>query len=97
MAKASVRQTLKQFRQLVEDALTKDQDVHCTFRLGSYAEPGTDGYVHPRLDGSAVLLVVIDPLPPAKHPANTLVRKALDGRSEVYNRLQPKTGQRETA
>jgi hypothetical protein len=67
MARASVLDSLHQFGKLVEEALAKDQEVHCTLHLGNYDEPGGDGHLRSRFDGSAVLMVLIDPLPPSQH------------------------------
>jgi hypothetical protein len=52
---------------MVEGALEKQQEVHFHLHFGSYGEPGEDGYLRPRIDGSAVLTVIIDPLPPSQH------------------------------
>src|SRR5262249_31280408 len=67
MAHGSVLDSLRQFTQLVERALEQGQEVHVDYHLGNYDEPGEDGYARPRLDGSAALMVFIDPLPPSRH------------------------------
>ena len=63
----SVVTNLHHFTQMVEAALEKGQSVNLDLRLGSYDVPGEDGYLRPRLDGSAVLTAVIGPLPPGQH------------------------------
>jgi hypothetical protein len=68
MSQKQIPDVIRQFLGVVETALGQEQEVHCTLHLGNYAEPDGTGHARSRLDGSAALLVFIDPLPPGRHP-----------------------------
>lgn len=67
MTQNHVLETLQQLTELVEAALKKGQEIHCSVHLGSYDLPDGEGSSRNRLDGSAAFMVFIDPLPPILH------------------------------
>src|SRR5262249_62155127 len=76
MSEHNVRFILREFGKLLDAAVERGQEIHSHLHLGSYNEPGDDGYEHNCLDGSVVLLITIDPLPPNLH--HTLQRDLSD-------------------
>ena len=68
--KERIRKGLDTIKEMVEEAFTNKQSVSFDLTLGNYSKPGPDGWALNIRDGSAVLLVIIGPLPPDLHEEN---------------------------
>jgi hypothetical protein len=57
---------MREFATLVEAAIANGQEVHCTVHLGTYPVAAEDGWPRWRKDGTAVLMVFVEPLAPER-------------------------------
>ncbi len=62
MTKENIHLLLVEVEKLVGEALDKGQSVSYYLSLGNIEEPGSDGWMYNRPDGSATLTLTIDTL-----------------------------------